>query len=295
MRLERQVAGRQTVWGPSPPSAWMAYRSAAATNQPPVWAMIPSSARSARGLAGWEAYWSSVWKRNRNSEQVERLGVSFPHGLGRVSMIAPAVRIATGWGSDAISMRQKSGSPKTQGRYIERRGLPSLGERNSPAPYRLSYGPAVSYVSPLIPRNRPEPDRPATAPLPYLLKKAPEKHRPGRGVSRFTTVGVIRCCGSDPLSRIKSGTGSGPLPVVPGLAVLRACVVLSLPKDRKVEGLGRGAKAKVTSGFVSTSSTNLGMGRFPRLSKEVKGRIVSAHATRRMWCPSPAGGSAAGR
>ena len=201
----------------------MVYRSPAwATSRPPVWAMIPSSARLARGLAGWEADWSSVWEMDRNSEQVERLGISLPRGLGQVSVIAPAVRTAGGWDSDGTSTPQKSGSPTTQGRDTERRGHPSLGERDSPAPYRFSYRPVVSCVSPLVPRKRPGPDRPASAPLPYLLKKATEKHRPRRGVPRFTIVGVIRCCGSDPLS------------VVSELAVPWVCVVLSLSKDRKV-------------------------------------------------------------
>lgn len=198
----------QAALGPPRLSVWMAYRGLAwATSRPPVRGMVPSSARSARGLAGWEAYRSSVWEMERSLEQVGRLEVSLPRGLGQVSVIAPAVRMAAGWGSDATSTPQKSGSPTTQGRDTERRGPPSLGKRDSPAPYRFSYGPVVSCVSPLIPRKRPEPDRPASAPLPYLRKKAPEKHRPRRGVSRFTIVGVIRCCGSDPL------------PVVPELAV----------------------------------------------------------------------------
>lgn len=195
-----RAANRQAAWGPPPPSVWMAYRSPTwATSRPPVRVMVPPSARSARGSAGWEADWSSVWEMKRSLEQVERLGVSLPHGLGQVRVIAPAVRPAAGWGSDGISTPQKSGSRTTQGRDTERRGLPSLEERDSLAPYRFSYRPVVSCVSPLIPRKRPGPDHPAAAPLPYLLKKAPEKHRPCRGVPRFTIVGVIRCCGSDPL------------------------------------------------------------------------------------------------
>ena len=162
-------------------------------------AMIPSSARSARWLAGWEVDRSSVWEMERNSAQVELLGVSLPRGLGPVAVIVPAVRMVAGWGSDAISKQQKSDSPTTQGRDTGRKGPPSLGERDNPAPYRFSYRPAVSCVSPLIPRKRPGPDRPAVAPHPYLRKKAPEKHRPCRGVCRFTIVGVMRCCGSDPL------------------------------------------------------------------------------------------------
>ena len=198
----------------------MAYRSLAwATSRLPVWAMVPSSARSARGLAGSEVDWSSVWEMERNSEQVERLGILLPCGSDRVRMIAPAVRMVAGWGSDAISTPRKSGSPTTQGRDTGRKGLPSLGERDSPAPCRFSYRPAVSCVSPSIPRKRPGPDRPASAQLPYLRKKAPEKHRPHHGVCWFTIVGVIRCYGSNPLL------------VVPEL--------VEGSKGRRVEGGGR--------------------------------------------------------